>query len=80
LLGRWKNYDELEDSISVDELIVTIQALREKDERDKKFNAALQGINLEESIAPDITTLSGNAAAKTGFGIGAGVGHEIMGL
>lgn len=78
MLGRWKNYDELEDSLSVEELLATIKALREKDERDKKFLAAIQGIDLDETSqpAPDITTLSGTAAQKAGFGIGAGLGYE----
>jgi len=82
LLGRWKNYDELEDCLTIEELLATIKSLREKDERDKKFNAAIQGIDLDEqdSTAPDITTLSGGRAQKAGFGIGMGLGYEVEGL
>jgi hypothetical protein len=38
----------------------------------------MQGIDLNEQSAParDITTLSGGAAAKAGFGIGMGLGYE----
>lgn len=79
LLGHWKNYDELEDSLSIEELLATIKAIRGKDERDKKFSAAIQGIDLDEAAAPDITTLRGSQAQKTGFGIGAGVAHEVIG-
>lgn len=80
LLGHWKNYDELEESLSFDELLITVNAIRDKDARDKKFMAMLQGIDLDEETAKaeenkqDITTLSGTAAAQTGFGIGFGLG------
>lgn len=79
-MGHWKNYDELEDSLSVEEVLFTLKAIREKDERDKKFSAAIQGIDLDDTQAPDITTLSGGQAAKAGFGIGMGLGHEVQGL
>ena len=80
LLGHWKNYDELEESLSFDELLITVNAIRDKDARDKKFMAMLQGIDLDEETAKaeenkqDIKTLSGTAAAQTGFGIGFGLG------
>jgi len=48
LLGIWKNYDELEKSISMPELITTISSRRELDYQEKKFLAAMQGINLDE--------------------------------
>lgn len=80
LLGHWKNYDELEESLSFDELLITVNAIRDKDARDKKFMAMLQGIDLDEETAKaeenkqDIKTLSGTAAAQAGFGIGFGLG------
>ena len=48
LLGIWKNYDELERSISMPELIATIANRRELDYQEKKFLAAMQGIDLDE--------------------------------
>lgn len=48
LLGIWKNYEELETSISVPELTAIINSRRELDYDEKKFLAALQGINLDE--------------------------------
>jgi hypothetical protein len=48
LLGIWKNYDELEKSMSMPELITTISSRRELDYQEKKFLAAMQGINLDE--------------------------------
>lgn len=47
LRGPWKSYQELEDSISIDELIFTYNKIAEEEFEDKKFTAALKGINLE---------------------------------
>jgi len=48
LSGIWKNFDELESSISMPELLLIISTKRELDYDAKKFNAALQGVNLDE--------------------------------
>lgn len=48
LLGMWKSYDELETSISIQELMAILTTTRELDYEEKKFLAALQGINLDE--------------------------------
>lgn len=85
LLGHWKNYDELESNLSMEELIVTINAIRDKDSRDRKFFAALQGIDLDENNDEqddenDITKLRGWKAAEEGFGIGLGIGHVQVGI
>ena len=79
-MGCWKNYDELEDSLSIEELLATIGAIRERDNNQRKFDAAMQGIDLEEESKPaaDITTLSGGAATRAGFGIGVGLGYEVQ--
>lgn len=75
-MGKWINYDELESTLCVEELIVTVNAIREKESRDRKFSAALQGIDLDEDEAVnDITDLKGLAAAQEGFGIGMGLGY-----
>lgn len=47
LLGIWKNYAELEDSVSMAELVATIGAKRELDYQEKKFLAAIQGVDLD---------------------------------
>lgn len=49
LLGIWKDYQELEDSLSVPELVATLESKREKEYESQKFLAAIQGINLDES-------------------------------
>jgi hypothetical protein len=46
LLGIWKSYDELESSISMAELITTLGSRRELDYEEKKFLAAIQGVEL----------------------------------
>ena len=80
-MGHWKNYDELESSLTVEELQATLESMRQRENRQHRFHAALQGIDLDDAStpAPDITTLSGTAAAKAGFGIGQGLGYEVQG-
>jgi hypothetical protein len=78
-LGIWKNYDELESSLSIEELMITLSASREKESRDRKFQASLQGIDMEESVEEDITKIKGYRANEEGFGIGLGLGHIVEG-
>lgn len=49
LLGIWKNYDELESSICLAELMSILEQKREMDYQDKKFTASLKGIDLDEA-------------------------------
>lgn len=53
LIGIWKDYEELEISLSLPELIATLEAKRESEYENKKFMAAVQGIDLEESNNPN---------------------------
>ena len=48
LLGIWKDYYELELSLSMPELTATIMAKRDVDAEDRKFQAAIQGIDLDK--------------------------------
>lgn len=48
LLGIWKDYEELETSMSMPELVSTLDAKRNRDYEEKKFLAAIQGIDLDE--------------------------------
>jgi hypothetical protein len=80
LLGHWKNYDELEESLTIEELILTVESMRDKEHRHHKFLAAMQGVDLdEETVTRDITSLNGSAAEKVGFGIDQGLGYEKVG-
>ena len=47
LLGIWKDYRELEESLSMPELIATLSSRRELDYQEKKFLAAIQGVDLD---------------------------------
>jgi hypothetical protein len=48
LLGIWKDYNELELSLSLSEMMAIISSKRELDYQEKKFFAAIQGVDLEE--------------------------------
>jgi hypothetical protein len=48
-LGIWKNYEELETSLSIPELMQTLSSKRELDYEEKKFLAAIQGVDLENN-------------------------------
>lgn len=49
LLGIWKDYEDLESSMSMSELTATLTAKRELDYSDKKFHASIQGIDLDKN-------------------------------
>jgi len=49
LLGIWKDYSELEESLSLSEIIAIVSSKRELDYQEKKFFAAIQGVDLEDS-------------------------------
>jgi hypothetical protein len=49
LLGIWKDYHELESSLSMQELTATLQIKRELDYSDKKFAASMQGVDLDKN-------------------------------
>jgi hypothetical protein len=58
LVGIWKNYEELERSLCLEELMKVLSTIRELDYEEKKFLAALKGIDLDEQ--------SGKGAGKKG--------------
>jgi hypothetical protein len=49
LLGIWKDYDELERSLSMPELMITLSTGRELNYDEKKFLAAMQGVDLDKN-------------------------------
>ena len=54
LLGIWKDYEDLEESLSMPELTSTLESKREIDYQEKKFLAAIQGVDLDaQSGKPD---------------------------
>ncbi len=52
VLGIWKDYQELELSLSMPELMVTLSSKRDLDYEERKFLAAIQGIDLENASDP----------------------------
>jgi hypothetical protein len=53
LLGAWKNYEDLEVSISMPELLQIISMRRELDHMEKKFLAAIQGVDIDKDKGED---------------------------
>lgn len=53
LLGHWKDYDELESSLSMPELTATLKAMYSAESRKNKFMASLQGVDLDSSSSND---------------------------
>lgn len=49
LLGIWKDYEDLESSLSMPELISTLEAKRDIDYQSKKFMAAIQGVDIDKN-------------------------------
>ena len=49
LLGIWKDYNELETSLSMPELMITLSISRELNYDEKKFLAAMQGVDLDKN-------------------------------
>lgn len=79
LLGNWKNYEELEEELSVDELLATLNAIRKSRYEEQKFFAMIQGIDIsDDDSKSDIADLKGAAAAAQGFGVGLGLAHSVM--
>ena len=53
LLGIWKDYQELEANLSMPELVATIGSIRDLDYQEKKFLAAIQGVDLDGETNKD---------------------------
>jgi len=53
LLGIWKDYQELEANLSMPELVATIASIRDLDYQEKKFLAAIQGVDLDGETNKD---------------------------
>lgn len=53
ILGAWKNYEDLELSLSMPELLQIISMRRELDHMEKKFLAAIQGVDIDKDKGDD---------------------------
>jgi hypothetical protein len=83
LLGIWKNYDELESSLCMAELMAILESRRELDYNEKKFLAAMQGVDLDEQAGKQEEdpweAMKARVAAKVS-GIGNGDPNDILSL
>jgi hypothetical protein len=53
LLGIWKDFDELERSLSMQELTAILNIKRDEDYSNKKFLAAMQGVDLDKNTGKE---------------------------
>lgn len=51
MLGIWKNFQDIEESLTLPELEALISQSREAEYRKQQFMAAIQGIDLGEAMA-----------------------------
>lgn len=81
VLGVWKNFDELESNISMPELMAILESTRDLDYNEKKFLAAMQGVDLDEQSGKKQEdpweALQARVASKTS-GIGNGDPNDIL--
>jgi hypothetical protein len=49
LLGIWKNIEDLENSLNLEELELIVKTARDKEHRHWKFMASLKGIDIDEN-------------------------------
>jgi hypothetical protein len=83
-LGIWKNYQELEASMSISELLITLESRRDLDYQEKKFLAAIQGVDIEANKSSQTEVdpweaMKARVAAKES-GIGNGDPNDITAL
>lgn len=80
LLGIWKDYDELESSLSMPELVATLESAREADYREKKFLAAIQGVDLDKHTGKSESNAWENLKARVFSGGKAASANDVVSL
>lgn len=67
LLGIFKNYDDLEENLSMPELIATLEAHEKEKFKDRQFMAAMQGVELNDPFddAPSLEDIKKRVASKS---------------
>lgn len=87
MIGQWKNFEELEENLSLPELTAIVSAARDAERTRQKFAAALKGINLDDADEESAKSrfeaaqrkaeamLNGMDEAEADF-IGTGLGFE----
>lgn len=54
LLGIWRNVEDLENSLTLEELELIIKTHREQEHQRRRFMALLQGVDIDEAAQEDI--------------------------
>jgi hypothetical protein len=80
LLGIWKDYEELEKSLSMPELLITLEARRELDYEEKKFLAAIQGVDIDKGSSKDTQNSWEKMKAKVFSNGKAKDGNDVLAL
>lgn len=80
LLGIWKDYEELELSLSMPELMITLESKRELDYQEKKFFAAIQGVDLDKNSGQDSGNKWEEMKAKVFSGGKASNANDVLAL
>lgn len=72
----------MESSLSLEELLTTLKAVRDKEDRERVFLAGINGIDMkekQEEEIQDVSDLNKNfQAKKEGFGINEGLGFMSL--
>lgn len=56
MIGHWKNFEELEENLCLAELYRLLEASREQKHQDRKFAAALKGVDLDKEALESDTS------------------------
>jgi hypothetical protein len=80
LLGIWKDYEQLELSLSMPELMITLESKRELDYQEKKFLAAIQGVDLDKNNSKNSGNKWEEMKAKVFSGGKAANSNDVLAL
>lgn len=90
LLGQWRNYDDLEECMTLDELTTTYSAILEKENKRMEFEAKIAGAELKNESnssgglkeymrQKEQEMREAKAVAGQTADFGAGIGHTVIG-
>jgi hypothetical protein len=80
LLGIWKDYEQLELSLSIPELMITLESKREIEYQEKKFLAAIQGVDLDKNSGQGSENKWEEMKARVFSGGKAKDGNDVLAL
>jgi len=80
LLGIWKDYADLEINLSMPELLITLESKRDLDYQEKKFLAAIQGVDLDKNSGQSSGNKWEEMKARVFSGGRAKDGNDVLAL